>query len=99
MAAARALGVYLAAGGRLGPEADRWFRLEVRSLPLDRAHTPWLAAVAPMHLGPWLAARRATELREKEAAIKEARAARERSHQPTDAEIAAMRARLRGRGS
>lgn len=95
--AAQAIGMYLAAGGRLGPEADRWWRYEAQRLPLERAHTPWRAAAAGLHLGPWLAHRRAKELRDREERIRAARSDAD-TYKPSDAEIAAMRARLRGRG-
>jgi acyl-coenzyme A synthetase/AMP-(fatty) acid ligase len=59
--AARALRMFLDAGGRLGPEAWRYWSDEVRRLPLDRAHTPWRAAASPRHVGPFVARRRELE--------------------------------------
>lgn len=101
--AAHVLGVYLAAGGRLGPEAELYFRRHVPTLALDAAHTPWRAAVAQKHLAPWIAQRRKLERDDNERRIAEAREAAYRreaaSERPTDAEFEEMRRRLRGRGS
>lgn len=95
--AATALRMYLDAGGRLGPEAEQWWRREVRSLSLDRAHTPWRAAASKVHLAPWLEHRRARERQAQDEQRREAR--REQDDRAAAAarkspqEIEAMRAR------
>lgn len=100
--AGKALRAYLDAGGQLGPEAERWWLHEVRRLPLDNAHTPWLAAASRIHLAPWLARRRQrerAELAEQTRATREASYVRElRAERPVSAEqIEAMRAAALGR--
>jgi len=100
--AAAALRLYFDNGGRLGPEADAWWRGVVQTLPLQHAHTPWRAAAAERHLKPWLAQRRARERQEQNEARRLAREERyderARAEQPTAEELEAMRRRVRGRG-
>lgn len=99
--AAAALRMYLDNGGRLGPEAEQWWRYEAPRLPLDGAHTPWRAAASPRHLRPWLERRRA---RERAALAEQRRDARQRADEarssaaPPDLKerLRAAESRLRG---
>ena len=99
--AARAVGMYLAAGGQLGPEAEHWWRREVPALALEHAHTPWRAAASTMHVAPWIAARRQRERLERQELAKDARHVREseRVHatRKTPEQIEAMRIAALGR--
>lgn len=98
--AARALRMFLDAGGRLGPEAWRYWSDEVRRLPLDRAHTPWRAAASPRHVAPFVAHRRALERSQAAARTKDAQeraSDRERTEGPSNwRDIIRTKERLRG---
>jgi hypothetical protein len=104
--AASAVRRYLEQGGQLGPEAEAFWRREVRTLPIhgEGVHTPWLAAVSPRHLGPWLEHRRSRERvarRERELERREAASDRDAARRPMTAEevaarVAAARQRMRG---
>jgi hypothetical protein len=99
--AAAALRMYFEAGGRLGPEAEQWWRREVRSLSLDRAHTPWRAAASKLHLAPWLEHRRRRERVQRAELERDQRQERDEAHaaseRPTPEQIEAMRIRALGR--
>lgn len=99
--AAIALRKFLDGGGRLGPEAWRYWSDEVRRLPLDAAHTPWRAAASPRHVAPFVAHRRALERADVRRRSQEARSDRwdsERAEAPPDIleELRAKERRLRG---
>lgn len=74
--AAAAVSLYRERGGRLGPEADQYWRSVVPRQDFTGTHTPWRAAASEMRLGSWLAHRRTIERRHAAEARHDARAAR-----------------------